>query len=43
MTDKVMVEAFRGDASLVMPEIFYQASKGLKDCGPLIEPFRGDE
>jgi len=25
MTDKVMVEAFRGDASFVMPEIFYQA------------------
>jgi len=34
MTGKVMVEAFRGDASFVMPEIFYQASKGLKTMDP---------
>ena len=26
MMGKVMVEAFRGDAFFVMPEIFYQAS-----------------
>ncbi|MDI9607258.1 MAG: hypothetical protein QM228_03250, partial [Atribacterota bacterium] len=29
-------------SSSVMPEIFYQASKSFKYCGPLIEPFRGD-
>jgi len=29
MTDKVMVEAFRGDASFVIPEIFNRESMPL--------------
>jgi len=46
-----LVEPFRGDASSVMPERFYQASMFLLfllflnavDCGPRLKSRRGDE
>jgi len=43
MTDNGMIEAFRSDASFVIPEIFYRESKGFQYCGPRLEDCRGDE
>ena len=49
MTDNGMIEPFRGDIpfSSCLKSLIRHPSFcfffGLKDCGPLIEAFRGDE